>query len=220
MKTELVQCERRRVRKVNRHLIASFRRAFSICAVLLVAIGSSQAQSLWHARAADRVNLVSDTASRRVGDLVTILIQENTDVANNDTRNLAKDSEGGFSFDFASSTSTPANVEMSGKSDRNFNGQSQYSVAQEFTDRMTLEVLDVLPNGNLVLGGQRERVVAGERRTLVVSGIVRTIDVSPNNTVSSQHVANFKVSYDGNGPESKFTNQGWAAKVLTRFWPF
>jgi len=191
-----------------------------VVVLTMFATSDCYGQSLWHAREPERVSLVSDTAARRVGDLVTVLVNEDTNVANNDSRRLDKDSDGGFSFDFSSSTSTPANLELSGKSNRNFSGQSQYSVAQEFTDRITVEVLDVLPNGNLVIGGQRERNVGGERRTLIISGTIRSIDLSPNNTISSQHVSNFNVRYDGNGPETSFSNQGWAARVLTRIWPF
>jgi flagellar L-ring protein precursor FlgH len=109
---------------------------------------------------------------------------------------------------------------MANSSDRNFDGQSQYSVAQDFSDRITVQVLDILPNGNLVLGGRRQRLVAGELRTLVISGTVRYFDVSPNNTVSSQHVSQFKICYEGDGPESSFSNQGWGGRLLNKIWPF
>lgn len=187
---------------------------------ILYVHSSCAAQSLWQHRVPQRVSLVSDTAARNVGDLVTILISENTDVANKDQRNMNKDSDASVDFDFSSSTSTPASLDISGKSDRAFNGQSKYTVEQEFTDRMTVEVLDVLPNGNLVIGGRRQRIVAGELRTLVISGTVRHTDISPNNTVRSQFVANFNICYDGDGPESHFSNQGWGARILNRIWPF
>lgn len=178
------------------------------------------AQSIWQHRVPERVFLVSDTAARSVGDLVTILISENTDVENKDQRDMNKDSDASIDFDFSSSSSTPASLDISGKSDRAFNGQSNYSVEQEFSDRMTVEVLDVLPNGNLVIGGRRQRIVAGELRTLVISGTVRYTDISSNNTVRSQYVANFNICYDGDGPESHFSNQGWGSRILNRIWPF
>ena len=192
----------------------------SVLISFLALVSDCQAQSLWPYRAPERVNLIADTAARRVGDLITIFINENTDVENSDNRNLDKDSEAGFRFDFSSSSAAPANLDIAGDSNRSFNGQSNYSVEQEFTDRLTVEVLDVLPNGNLVIGGKRERMVAGEHRTLVITGIVRSIDLSPNNTISSQYVANFKICYAGKGPESAFSNQGWAGRALNRLWPF
>ncbi len=164
--------------------------------------------------------MIADTAARGVGDLITILISENTDVENKDRRNMDKDSNTGFDFDFSSSSSSPVNFDVGQSSDRAFNGQSNYRVEQEFTDRITVEVLDVLPNGNLVIGGRRQRIVAGELRTLVISGTVRYTDVSPNNTVRSQYVANFRVCYDGDGPESAFSKQGWGGRLVNRLWPW
>ncbi|MCA9160926.1 MAG: flagellar basal body L-ring protein FlgH, partial [Planctomycetales bacterium] len=97
---------------------------------------------------------------------------------------------------------------------------SQYSVAQEFSDKITVQIIDVMPNGNLLLGGRRQRMVAGEIRTLIVSGMVRENDIGPNNTVSSGLIANFKVAYEGDGPESSFTQQGWASRFVNKIWPF
>ncbi len=188
--------------------------------LFLCAHGLCDGQSIWQHRKPERVFLLSDTAARRVGDLITILISENTNVANKDQRNMDKGSSAKFDFDFSSSSSSPVALDVANKSDRSFSGQSNYTVDQEFSDRMTVEVLDVLPNGNLVIGGRRQRIVAGELRTLVISGSVRYADVSPNNTVRSQYVANFRVCYDGDGPESHFSNQGWGERILNRIWPF
>ena len=85
---------------------------------------------------------------------------------------------------------------------------------------LVVAVMDLLPNGNMVIGGRRQRVVSGELRTLVISGIVRPLDIRPDNTIRSQFIANFRVDYLGKGPESEFTNQGWFGKTLNALWPF
>lgn len=85
---------------------------------------------------------------------------------------------------------------------------------------MTVTVMDKLPNGNLVIGGKRRQVVSGEVRTLVVSGIVRPIDITPDNTILSQYVGDFHIDYVGKGPESEFANQGWLGKLLNVISPF
>ena len=90
----------------------------------------------------------------------------------------------------------------------------------EGSNRITVRILDILPNGNFVIGGKRQRLVAGEIRTLLISGTVRELDVSPNNTVSSQRIADFKICYDGDGPETSFVNQGWAGRFINKIWPF
>jgi flagellar L-ring protein precursor FlgH len=183
----------------------------------------SDAQSLWQRRHNDRVFLFADTAARRVGDLVTVIIRETTDVENRDQRALGKDSDSSFEFDVASSgnsSSSSGSFDISGNSNRQFNGSSQYSVEQDFADKITVPVVEVLPNGNLVIGGRRQRLVSGEVRSLILSGIVRPIDLGPNNAVQSQYIANFKICYEGDGSETSFSNQGWGGRILNKIWPF
>ena len=85
---------------------------------------------------------------------------------------------------------------------------------------MTVTVIDVLPNGNLLIEGTRRRVVSGEERMLRVSGMVRPSDITVNNLVESQFIANFQVSYGGKGTDSRFTNQGWFSRIVNHVWPF
>ena len=189
----------------------------------LFAVRTAHAQSLWQQRNPRFSFLFTDTSARHVGDLLTILVSENTDVQNRDQRALEKTSDSRFSFDYAgaaSSGSSSATLDLAGDSSRTFDGNSQYTVEQEFTDRITVQVVELLPNGNLLVAGKRRRIVGDEQRQLEITGIVRPYDVSPDNTVRSQYVGNFQVRYQGCGPESHFTNQGWAARVLNRVWPF
>ena len=81
-----------------------------------------------------------------------------------------------------------------------------------------MHAIDVAPNGNLIIAGRRRQVVAGEVRTLLVTGSVREPDITPNNTVRSQFIANFKVCYEGDGPETHFSNQGWGSRIINRIW--
>ena len=62
--------------------------------------------------------------------------------------------------------------------------------------------------------------IAGEIRTLIISGVIRTVDIGPSNTIRSQYVSNFSVCYEGNGPETSFTRQGWAGRIMNKIWPF
>ena len=105
-------------------------------------------------------------------------------------------------------------------SQREFSGASQYNVAQNFTDRITATVVAVQPNGNLIVEGVRTRVVGKEVRTLCVSGVIRPIDITPTNTIQSQYVGDFKISYLGKGDQSAFTNQGWLGLFFNHKWPW
>jgi flagellar L-ring protein precursor FlgH len=182
------------------------------------------AQSLWKHRNERFALFFVDTRAHDVGDVLTVMIAENTDVLKQDQRELDKSSDGSFNFNFAGASSgggsSSASVNMAGDSSRAFDGNSRYRVAQEFSDRISVRVIEVLPNGHLVIRGKRRRVISDEQRELRLSGIVRPIDIMPDNTVRSQFIADLDIQYLGCGSESHFTNQGWAARALNRVWPF
>jgi len=184
-------------------------------------------QSMFQNRRPGHINLFADLHARRVGDLLTIVIRENTAVDNKDEREGEKNTEIGGVFDFSGSTtgnvgtnSAAASLDSKTTSNRTLDASSELTVERRFQDRVTVQVLDVLPNGNLVVGGKRRQIVAGEKRMLVVTGIVRPFDIRIDNSVESRSVANLDVSYDGKGPESSFSNQGWLGRITNKIWPF
>lgn len=183
--------------------------------------------SLWSRRKPQRVTLFYDTQARRAGDLLTILVTENTSITNRDQRALSKDSKSGSALGFNSTTggdfgvsSAFADLDHETSADREFNGASRFSSSRGFTDRLTVRVQSVLPGGNLWVVGSRRISVEGDERNLCVSGIVRPIDIRANNTVQSQYVSDLRVRFSGNGTESRFTHQGWLNRKLNRIWPF
>src|SRR5262249_34329782 len=119
-----------------------------------------------------------------------------------------------------SSKSATASADGKVASARSFNGSAKYTVDRAFADKMTVFVVDVLPNGILVIEGYRTRRVSGEERTLRITGFVRPMDIGAGNVVLSQYVGDFRISYAGKGPDSSFSNQGWMGKVMNHLWPF
>ena len=185
------------------------------------------AEDLWQNRVPDRAYLYIDTQARGVGDLLTVLISENTDVDQRDDRALSKSAGTGGAFDLSGeaggafgSQAADAGLDFTGSTNRKFDGSASYRSARQITDRITLTVVDVMPNGNLVLSGTRQIEVGRDQRSLNVTGIVRPIDISPDNTVHSRFLSDLCVSYAEQGPESRFTNQGWLSRITNRVWPF
>ncbi|MFT5462957.1 MAG: flagellar L-ring protein precursor FlgH, partial [Planctomycetota bacterium] len=88
----------------------------------------------------------------------------------------------------------------------------------------TAIVIDVLPNGNMVLQGRREIRVDNETKLIEFSGMIRSYDVLPNNTIESQLVAEAKISYQGTGDLTNSTNRTGVGRflhsVISWFWPF
>ncbi len=190
---------------------------------------TASAQSLWQNRADKWANPVGDFRALRPGDLLVITIRENTDVQNRDQRQMNKATQqsskagGGFSLSGLFGTSKgEADADQSSSATRKFNGQSQNDIERVFTDKFTVTVLDVMPNGNLLVAGKRQLSVEGDAREIVLTGQVRPVDVKPDNSVASNFVADLKLQYESNdvGSESAFVNQGWLGRKMNKWLPF
>lgn len=202
-------------------------------AAVLVSLGGLQlhgtllGEDLWDKRRPDRAFLFADTLARDVGDLVTLVISENANVDQRDDRALKKSAGKSGSFDFAGSAGGDlgsaagnAALDTTASVGREFDGSASFSSARQFSDRITLTVMDVLPNGNLVVSGRRMINVDRDQRELIVSGVVRPSDINPDNTVNSRFVSELRVNYVGEGTDAKYTKPGWLSSIANRFSPF
>ena len=197
-----------------------------IVGLLAILPQSSNAQSLWKQRLSRQAFLFYDTNARQVGDILTVFIQEATDVQNRDQRAMDRGavSNGGFSLTGAlagnlGTKEGSANLTTNANGTGEFDGSSSYTVQRGFVDRVSVRVMNRLPNGNLVIHGTRDIVVSGERRFLCISGVIRPIDIRSDNSIESQFIADFRVRYKGDGIESRFTEQGWATRAWNKYRP-
>lgn len=184
-------------------------------------------QSLFERRSALQVDQCSDYAARGRGDLLSVLIAESTDVANRDERSLdktgntgiTKNLNYGFGGDLGDANGT-ASIGDTNTATRGFSGDTEFRSARQFTDKFTVQVIDVQPNGNLLISGTRTISLQGDQRELKLTGIVRQFDVLPNNSIPSYMVANLKIELEATGTEQAFNNQGWLSKKVNKIWPF
>ena len=198
----------------------------AVC-VFSPALGS--ADSIWQRHNFFSSFLYVDNMARRPGDIVTVLIAENTDIQHQDQRNLNQKSDVGprlaFNGNITGTSKGATRTATSGvtgdlNASRSFTGTSAYNINQTFTDTVTCTVVAVQPNGNLVIEGFRQRVVTREVRTLRLCGVIRPMDINFDNTIPSSYVANFQIQYLGRGVETRFTNQGWFSRMWNWFWPY
>lgn len=195
---------------------------------VFVGLDVARADSLWERRDPYFAYLFKDTRARRVGDVLTVVVREITLFDGKEDRKMNKDTRTSALFNIAgkgqgtlgSAKAFSGNVDGVATSQREFNGKADYKSDRTFSDRMSVVVMDVLPNGNLVIEGYRRRLVANEEKSLRITGIVRPQDIGPDNIVQSQYIANFQVMYSGRGAESSYTNNGWFGRVLNKVWPF
>lgn len=199
---------------------------------LLGVLGSSsvsRAQSLWDRRDPKTVYLFQDYRARQVGDTLTIVVSEVTEHDAQETRNMNKQTltSANVTANASSQVGITAPIKQyigtlgsQTQTQRKFDGQANSTIDRKFGDKLSVIVIDVLPNGNLIIEGHRERVVGHEKRMLRVTGQVRPADIGPFNQVQSQYIANFRVIYDGRGPDTNYTNQGWGGRLFNAIWPF
>ena len=192
--------------------------------------GLIRADSLWERRDPNTAYMFQDYRARHIGDVLTVVIDETTGFDAQEKRALDKQTNAVLNFNSAGTTSGSAlaqvlqsfgaTLNLQNQTQRTFGGTNNSSIERKFTDRMSFIVLDVLPNGNLVIEGCRHRTITREVRTLRLRGIVRPADIGSNNTLQSQYIADLRISYEGHGPESSYTNQGWGGKLMNKLWPF
>jgi flagellar L-ring protein precursor FlgH len=88
------------------------------------------------------------------------------------------------------------------------------------TGDVSVTVVDVLANGNLMVRGEKQLALTEGAEIIQVSGIIRPEDISPNNTVQSRRLANAQIAYRGTGDMANAAKAGWGTNALMKFWPF
>ncbi len=184
-------------------------------------VAPSRAGSIWARRDTNMGYLYADDVARNIGDVLTIKITEDSKIDNKAKRDLKKDVSKSITFDgkvgnFADlgefGTSASSSNQLSGKAD--------YKDERKFVDSVTVVVVDILPNGNLVVMGTRDRNIAGDVQIVEVSGIVRPSDIAFDNTVESKRVANFKLVTRHGGVAAPYSRPGWLGRIFDILWPF
>ncbi len=199
-----------------------------------------QAESLFlpntngmHPRANAPRMLYSPPRPQQVGDLVTIKVEESTKRQNKNTIQIQKDS----TFDENTSTvvsnaaTTLANTfglgglsrfaqlpNLGGIVNNNTtNSQGTATQNQSFNDMFTCQVVQVLPNGNLMVQGRKTIAFSKEKTDVYVTGIVNPYFLNSENQISSQKVANMQIVVAGQGIISRSQNDSIFSKIMSKF---
>ena len=109
---------------------------------------------------------------------------------------------------------------MNAESSNELKSKADYKDERKFVDSVTVVVVDILPNRNLVFMGTRQRNIAGDIQTIEVSGIVRPSDIAFDNTIRSEQVADFRIVTKNKGISAPYTKPGWLGRIFDIIWPF
>jgi len=173
--------------------------------------------------------LFSDQRAKRVGDTIIVDIVENasskvdanTDISRESTVEGKIPFSGGLLDAVAASNSkfSPANI-IGASTKNDFKGKGSSDRKGQITASIGASVVNVLPNGNVVLDGKREMTVNNETQYITVSGIVRPEDIGSDNHVKSTYLADAKIAYSGSGVLADKQRPGWLARIFDKIWPF
>ncbi len=182
--------------------------------------------SIWQSTS---VNLTDDLKARRRGDIITIIISETASASKEAKTGTSRDSSVGAGIPnmmglekaaiLKSNFSDLANL-IKANANSSFKGSGSTTRQENLNATITARVVDVQPNGNLIIEGRRNIKVNEEDQIIVLEGTVRSRDISPDNTVNSIYVADARISYSGRGIISDNQSPGWLMNIFNRIWPF
>lgn len=185
------------------------------------------------------VSLFADEKARHINDIITIVIDESSTGGNSADTKTSKDTNtfAGISAflglekyiarknrdltdgDIFSGGTEPS-IKIGGSSKNSLTGKGATSRDGTLKARITARVIEVLDNRNLVIEGRRQLMVNAEDQYIVITGIIRPEDITSDNMISSQYIADARIVYTGNGVINDKMRPGWLTREIDRVWPF
>ncbi|MFT4925601.1 MAG: flagellar L-ring protein precursor FlgH [Phenylobacterium sp.] len=170
-------------------------------------------------------SLYSDSKARRVGDIITIELDESTQASkkakneyDSETANTVNPITGlgGLPINFDKKA-----IQFGLNSSNDFSGNAKADQSNSLSGSISVNVLRVYPNGNLMIRGEKWIELNTGREFIRLSGVIRQEDIGSDNTITSTKVANARIEYSGTGDFHKGQQAGWLSQFFTsKWWPF
>ncbi len=230
---------------------------FSVACVAAIATGGSQAQanSLWVKAGNTEQSMFADKVARGIGDILTIVVDENTTTAQDADLLTRDEHQGGSGIGIAFNqffnqflqaaprllglATGPTNTDKDGNAVVPVGGSNNITIptldfassgewnaggrtANKLTvsNRTAVTVVDVLPNGNLVVEGSKIIRTGVEDQYAYLRGVVRPVDIEADNTVSSTKIADAQVEFVPAGELTDAQKKGWLLRAWDKVKPF
>ena len=175
------------------------------------------------------LRLYEDVKARRVGDILTVRLVENTDASKTTNSTVDKssstsvtnptilgaspqfDAPGFLPLDNTNNLSLETNL----SADREFEGSGASSQTNQLSGNITVSVVELLPNGNLLVRGEKRVTINNGNEYLRLSGMVRPLDVQADNSILSTQIADATIMYTGDGQTADVSVMGWLSRFFT-----
>lgn len=182
-------------------------------------------------------SLFADKKDLQIGDIIQVIIKE---ALQSDTKNSRKTSQdnsgslnGGIITPSAGNTTPNSTVnsvankfnsvlgfDASAGSNSSFSGKADTKIDETFETTVSVIIEQTYQNGNYFIKGSKEMLIDGQQQEIILSGVIRPYDISPENSISSAQVANLKILYRKDGEEKDALRTPWGTKILRAIWPF
>jgi flagellar L-ring protein precursor FlgH len=166
-----------------------------------------------------------DIRARRVGDVVNVILDEQT----NATKTASTNANRGTSIGLPTPTLFGGSITARGRdllandisASTDFAGTADSSQSNRLSGSVAVVVDKVLSNGNLWIKGQKHLTLNQGSEVVRVSGLIRAVDITPHNTIQSNQIADASITYGGTGLLADSNKAGWLTRFFTsQYWPF
>ena len=166
--------------------------------------------------------LFEDRRSRYVGDTMTIVIAETTSASTKSNTNVSRATNISASIPTVSGLPGKSlqGLALSAESENTLAGKGDAAANNVFTGNITVTVIEVLPNGNLLVSGEKQVSIGHGTEYIRLSGVVNPYFISTANTISSANVADARIEYKATGAISEAQVMGWLARFFMSVLPF
>jgi flagellar L-ring protein precursor FlgH len=171
------------------------------------------------------IALFENSTARRVGDTVTIRLQERTNASKSSSTTTSKSTSVNLPGPTIAGRPVTVNgtevLTMGLENETEFDGSGDSSQSNRLDGDVTVTVARKLPNGNLLVRGQKWIQINQGKEYVRIQGIIRPLDIEPDNSLPSSKVADASISYGGQGALADANTKGWLARFFDAPWaPF
>ena len=181
-------------------------------------------------------SLFADKKDLQIGDILQVIVSETLTNDSKGTRGLSEASStklgGGIFAPTTGNTlsnrvaplinriNSNTGVGFSTATTNSFAGSATSKASEAFTTTMSVIIEQTYQNGNYYVKGSKELLIDGQKQIMQISGVIRPYDITPDNTINSNQLANLKIKYVKEGEENDSNHKGWGTKVIENIWPF
>jgi len=183
--------------------------------------------SLWRSNS-QFSKIYNDPRATTINDIVTIQISESTTASNkaeltttkSTSMSMGIDNLFGLEGEVSPNSSFDNSNMISSSTNNSHEGQGETTRETSLSSYISARVIDVMSNGNMLIEAKKEVIINKEKQIAVLTGIIRPRDISYDNIIASNKIADMQIKFSGKGPVSKQTKRGWLSWLIDTIWPF